>query len=87
MLPTFYTGTHIRNEGFIGRNRALDPNKYFIISINMFGNGLSSSPNNSLKSQHGYLFPEITLWDNVFCQHKLITEKLKIKKKCFQEVV
>ena len=80
LLPTFYTGTHIRNEGFIGRNRALDPNKYFIISINMFGNGLSSSPNNSLKSQHGYLFPEITLWDNVFCQHKLITEKLKIKK-------
>ena len=33
VLPTFYTGTHIRNEGFIGRNRALNPNKYFIVSI------------------------------------------------------
>ena len=43
ILPTFYTGTHIRNEGFIGKNRALNPNKYFIISINMFGNGLSLS--------------------------------------------
>ena len=80
VLPTFYTGTHIRNEGFIGKNRAINPNKYFIISINMFGNGLSTSPSNSDKLQHGSQFPEITLWDNIYCQHKLITEKLKIKK-------
>ena len=25
ILPTFYTGTHVRNEGFIGKNRALNP--------------------------------------------------------------
>jgi len=80
ILPTFYTGTHIRNEGFVGKNRALNPNKYFIISINMFGNGLSSSPSNTIKSQQGNKFPRITLWDNIYCQHKLITEKLKIKK-------
>ena len=80
VLPTFYTGTHIRNEDFIGKNRALNPNKYFIISINMFGNGLSSSPSNTIRLQHGSRFPEITLWDNIYCQHKLITEKLKIKK-------
>jgi len=80
VLPTFYTGTHIRNEGFIGKNRAINPNKYFIISINMFGNGLSSSPNNTIQLQNGPRFPTITLWDNVYCQHKLITEKLKIKK-------
>ena len=30
ILPTFYTGTHVRNEGFIGKNRALNPNKYFM---------------------------------------------------------
>ena len=30
VLPTFYTGSHIRNEGFIGKNRAINPNKYFI---------------------------------------------------------
>jgi len=79
ILPTFYTGTHIRNEGFIGKNRAINPNKYFIISINMFGNGLSSSPSNSLKIQHGSRFPEITLWDNIYCQHKLVTENLNKK--------
>ena len=46
----------------------------------MFGNGFSSSPNNSNKNQSGSKFPTITLWDNIYCQHKLITEKLKIKK-------
>ncbi|MDB4846472.1 alpha/beta fold hydrolase [Pelagibacteraceae bacterium] len=80
LLPTFYTGTHLRNEGFFGKNRAINPDKHFIISINMFGNGLSSSPSNTIKSQFGSLFPEITLWDNIYCQHKLIHEKLKIKK-------
>ena len=80
LLPTFYTGTHIRNEGFIGKNRAINPDKYFIVSINMFGNGLSSSPSNTITSQSGSKYPEITLWDNIYCQHKLITEKLKIKK-------
>ncbi len=80
ILPTFYTGSHIRNEGFIGKNRALNPNKYFIVSINMFGNSFSSSPSNAPLSQHGYKFPKITLWDNIYCQHKLITQKLKIKK-------
>ena len=80
VLPTFYTGTHSRNEGFIGKNRALNPNKYFIVSINMFGNGLSSSPSNATKPQNGAKFPKITLWDNIYCQHKLLTEKIKIKK-------
>ena len=72
ILPTFYTGSHIRNEGFIGKNRAINPNKYFIVSINMFGNGLSSSPTKAIKSQSGSKFPTITLWDNIYCQHKLI---------------
>ena len=80
VLPTFYTGSHVRNEGFIGKNRAINPNKYFIVSINMFGNGFSSSPNNSIKNQSGSKFPTLTLWDNIYCQHKLLTEKLKIKK-------
>ena len=80
VLPTFYTGTHKRNEGFFGRGRAIDPNKYFIVSINMFGNGLSSSPSNSSSPQDGPRFPNITLWDNINCQHKLLTEKLKVKK-------
>ncbi len=80
VLPTFYTGTHKRNEGFFGKNRAIDPNKYFIISINLFGNGFSSSPSNAQDSQRGSNFPTVTMWDNIWCQHKLITQKFNIKK-------
>ena len=46
----------------------------------MFGNGLSSSPSNSSSPQDGPRFPDITLWDNINCQHKLLTKKLKVKK-------
>jgi len=79
VLPTFYTGTHYRNEGFFGTNRAINPDKHFIVSINLFGNGLSSSPSNSEK-QKGSNFPTITLFDNVACQYKLIKEHLNINK-------
>ncbi len=79
LLPTFYTGTHVRNEGFFGSGRAIDPNKHFIISVNMFGNGLSSSPNNTSSPQDGPRFPLVSLWDNVACQHKLLTEHLGVK--------
>ena len=80
LMPTFYTGTHLRNEGFFGSHRAINPEKHFIVSINLFGNGLSSSPSNSPSPQDGPRFPKISLWDNVACQHKLITEHLNIEK-------
>ena len=80
LLPTFYTGTHVRNEGFFGPGRAIDPSKYFIVSVNMFGNGLSSSPSNTTSPQDGPSFPLVSLWDNVVCQHKLLTEHLGVKR-------
>ena len=45
----------------------------------MFGNGLSTSPSNSIK-QKGSKFPTITLFDNVACQHELINKHLNINK-------
>ena len=80
LLPTFYTGTHKRNEGFFGSGRAIDPNTHFVVSINMFGNGLSSSPSNAPAPHDGPHFPLITLWDNVACQHRLLTERLGVKR-------
>lgn len=80
VLPTFYTGSHPRNEGFFGIGRAIDPQKHFIVSINLFGNGLSSSPSNTPAPQDGPRFPTITLWDNIACQHKLLTESLGVER-------
>ena len=80
VLPTFYTGTHRRNEGFFGAGRAIDPQRHFIVSINLFGNGVSSSPSNTPAPCDGPRFPKITLFDNVACQHRLLTEKLGIRR-------
>lgn len=74
VLPTFYTGTHLRNEALFGPGRAIDPARNFVVSINLFGNGYSSSPSNSTAPQDGPRFPRVTLFDNVACQHRLLTE-------------
>ena len=78
VMPTFFTGTHVRNEGYLRRVPALDPSRYFIVSIDMFGNGLSSSPSNTAPPFDGPRFPAVTLYDNVACQHRLLTESLGV---------
>jgi len=80
LMPTFYTGTHGRNEGFFGAGRAVDPARHFIVSVNLFGNGLSSSPSNTPAPQDGPRFPRATLYDNVFCQHRLLAEHLGVER-------
>lgn len=80
VLPTFYTGTHRRNEGFFGEGRAIDPRRHFIVSINMFGNGLSSSPSNTPSPFDGPRFPNVTLYDNVRAQFQLLTEGLSVER-------
>ena len=80
VMPTFYTGTHVRNEGYLREVPALDPSRWFIVSINMFGNGLSSSPSNTAPPFDGPRFPAVTLHDNVACQHRLLTESLGVKR-------
>ena len=78
VLPTFYTGSHGRNEGFFGKGRAIDPDRHFIVSINMFGNGISSSPSNTPAPQNAANFPKITLFDNILAQYRLLTEELGV---------
>ncbi len=80
VLPTFYTGSHYRNEGFFGPGRAIDPARHFVVSINLMGNGLSSSPSNTPPPHDGPRFPEVTLWDNIACQYRLLTERLGVKR-------
>lgn len=78
LYPTWYSGQHYENEWLVGEGMALDPAKYFIIIPNMLGNGLSSSPSNYPEPYNGPRFPDITAYDNVKAQHKLVTEKFGI---------
>ena len=80
VYPTWYSGQHYDNEWLIGRGRALDPDKYFIIIPNMFGNGLSSSPSNTPEPYNAARFPQVTAFDNVVQQHRLVTEKFGVSK-------
>lgn len=77
VMPTFYTGSHDRNEGYFGPGRALDPARHFIVSINLFGGGISSSPSTS-KGQPGADFPDISFQDNIRAQHILLTRELGV---------
>lgn len=78
LYPTWYSGQHYDNEWLVGEGMALDPEKYFIIIPNMFGNGLSSSPSNTPEPYNAARFPNVTVYDNVRAQHRLVTEHLGI---------
>lgn len=80
VYPTWYSGQHYDNEWLIGRGRALDPDRWFIIVPNMLGNGLSSSPSNTAEPFDRAAFPNVTVHDNVRLQHRLLTERLGIER-------
>lgn len=80
VYPTWYSGQHYDNEWLIGEGKALDPAKYFIIVPNMLCNGLSSSPSNTPPPYDRARFPQVTLYDNVTLQHRLVTEEFGITK-------
>jgi homoserine O-acetyltransferase len=78
VMPTYFGAQHPDTEAMMGAGRALDPARYFIVVPNMFGNGLSSSPSNTPPPLDRAAFPGVTVYDNVVCQHRLITEHLGI---------
>ena len=79
LIPTFYGGRHTDTEYFMMAGRAINPEKYFVVIPNMFGNGLSSSPSNTDGAFGRGAFPLMSLYDNITAQHKLLTEHLGVK--------
>jgi homoserine acetyltransferase len=80
LIPTFYAGHHTDVELMMSPGRAIDPAKHFVIVPNMLGNGLSSSPSNTPPPLDRAAFPRVTVYDNVICQHRLVTERLGIER-------
>lgn len=80
LIPSWYGGTDSDSAAtMVGPDRALSPDKYFIILTNLLGNGVSSSPSNMLAPFDKGRFPRVTLLDNVRLQQKLVAEELGIK--------
>ena len=80
VYPTSYAAHHSDIEWPIGAGMALDPEKYFIIVLDMLGNGLSSSPSNTAAPQDRANFPNVTILDNVIAQHRLVTQGFGISR-------
>jgi homoserine O-acetyltransferase len=80
LFPTWFGGTSadLVRYGYIGAGLFADSDNYFIVVVDAFGNGISSSPSNS-ESQHGKEFPLLRIGDMVTAQHRLLAEILDIQ--------
>lgn len=75
LYPTSYGAQHPDLEWLIGPDGVLDPDRWFIVIPDMFGNGLSSSPSNTAD------WPGlVTAWDNVHAQRHLLAETWGIER-------
>ncbi len=80
LLPTYYTGTDLSYLPWIGPGRAFDTDRWFVVVVNMFGNGVSSSPSHLPSGSARAVFPRISVVDNVLAQHRLVTEQLGVER-------
>ena len=78
LFPTWYSGQHPDVEWVIGPQWALDPARYFIVVVNIFGNGVSASPSNQPAPFDRARFPRFTILDNVLLQRRLLIERFGI---------
>jgi homoserine O-acetyltransferase/O-succinyltransferase len=69
LFPHMYSGTPASLDAWIGRGRALDPDRWFIVCPGQFGSGLSSSPSNTPGE-----FPELTIGDDATAQQRLVAD-------------
>ncbi len=79
LYPTSYGAHHSDIDWLIGRDRILDPTRWFIVIPNQLGNGLSSSPSNTPHcrlAEDGFWF---THYDNLRLQDHLLREVFGIE--------
>lgn len=77
LFPTWFAGKSEELVPLIGEGKLVDSSKYFVVAVDAFGNGVSSSPSNS-PGQAGESFPVFTIRDIVRAQHRLLTEVLDV---------
>jgi homoserine O-acetyltransferase len=79
LIPTWFSGDSqdLIDLKVIGPEGVIDSSRFFVIAVDAFGNGVSSSPSNSGSYEPGD-FPAVSIADMVNSQHRLLTEKLGI---------
>lgn len=77
LFPTWFSGKSKDLAGSVGPKGLVDPSKFFVVTVDALGDGVSSSPSNSA-TQPNAKFPEFTIRDMVNAEHKLLTSVLGI---------
>ena len=80
VYPTSFSAQHYGTEWLVQPGGILDPDRFFIVIPNLFGNGLSSSPSNSDVTLGGAPFPAISYHDAVAVQRRLLVEQFGISR-------
>lgn len=80
LYPTSFGARHFDIDWLVEPGGALDPEKYFIVIADLFGNGLSSSPSNTAGIFPDERFPLVTYHDAVAVQRRLLVEELGISR-------
>lgn len=74
LIPAWFTGTSAQLDGLVGAERLADPSRFFVITVDAPGNGVSCSPSNT-----GRELDRLTIADMVAAEHRLVTEVLGIR--------
>ncbi|MCL5028072.1 MAG: alpha/beta fold hydrolase [Bacteroidetes bacterium] len=77
LFPTWFGGNSQGLVWLIGPGKIADSTKYFVIAIDALGDGISSSPSNSIL-QPKEKFPEFNIRDMVNSQYEFVTKFLKL---------
>jgi homoserine O-acetyltransferase/O-succinyltransferase len=80
VYPTSFSAQHYDTQHMVNEAGALDPSKYFIVIPNLFGNGLSSSPSNTPWPDVGTRYPNVTYFDAVQVQRRMLEQLWGINK-------
>ena len=77
LFPTWFLGTAQQLATTVRPWQFIDTSRYCLIIADALGNGISSSPSNST-TQHGPLFPTVTITDIVNAHHQLLLKAMGI---------
>lgn len=79
LVPTWHGGRSETMVSLLGAGAWIDTTRYFAILMDAPGNGVSTSPSNSLH-QPGARFPRLALTDMVAAQHRVVTGELGLRR-------
>lgn len=75
LYPTSYGSQHPGLQWAVGPESLFDPERWFVVIPNLFGNGRSSSPSNRTDFP-----PLVTITDNVMAQRRLLAEQFGVER-------